>query len=501
MSDLKIKKKNETYLYIDCDRGIAQELSDHFSFFVEGYKYMPKFRAGLFDGKIRLFNLQTSSIYAGLYPDIIEFCKAQNYTHELIDSPAYGLPGSIENVTPDDIKSFADTLDIHSRGEKIEYRDYQLNAIFHALKYKRKTILSPTGSGKSAIQYFIARYLTEQDLKVLIVVPTTQLVHQMYSDFEDYSSEDEWVAKDNVTKIMAGYEKSAKSPITVSTWQSISKLPAPWFNQYDAILIDECHLAKGKEISGILEKATDVSYRLGFTGSLDRSKTNQLVIRGIFGDVIKVSTTKKLMDDGHLTPINIKAIVLKYNKDTKALLAKNKDYKKEVDFLVAHDRRNKFIRNLALSLEGNVLLLYTYVESHGEVLYNMIKEKAGDRKIFFVHGGVDSTERDEIREIMENNNNCILIGSVGTVSTGVNIRQIHHAIFASPTKSAIRVIQSIGRGLRLSKGKKEFVLYDIADALNVSKTKRNFTYGHFIERLSIYTEQQFDYNIVELDIE
>lgn len=503
MSDLKIKKKNEAYLHIECERGIAEELGDHFSFYVDGHKHMPKYKAGIWDGKIRLFNYQTSTIYAGLYSDVIEFCSANHYTFELVDSPAYGLPNVETTIEPEDLAEFVKELPLHSRGEELTVRDYQMSAAYKALKHKRKTIISPTGSGKSLVQYIICRYLLEQGLRGIIIVPTTQLVHQMASDFVDYSSEDEdWNAEENTTKIMGGYAKTPKTPITVSTWQSVSKLPPVfWNNNFDFIIVDECHTAKGKEITSILEKATDVSYRIGFTGTLDKSKTNQMVIRGLFGDVTKVASTKKLMDEGHLSAISIKAIVLKYGKDTKALFAKNKDYKTEVDWLIANERRNKFIRNLALSLEGNTLILFTYVENHGEILYNMIKEKAGERKVFFIHGGVDSTERNDIREIMEKHNNCITIASSGTFAAGVNVRQIHNAIFASPTKSAIRVVQSIGRGLRLSQGKEKFNLFDIADSLNVSKTKRNFTYGHFIERLSIYAEQEFPYKIVEVDFE
>jgi superfamily II DNA or RNA helicase len=346
------------------------------------------------------------------------------------------------------------------------------------------------------------RWFVEQELRVLIIVPSTQLVHQMKGDFTDYSSHNGFDVDGNTNLIMSGKEKHLNNLVTLSTWQSLQldRVNSGWLNSYDVIMVDECHQAGSKELSNLMSKATDVKYRFGFTGSLGKSKTNHMVIKGLFGPVSKVTTTKKLIEDGHLSKIEIMCLVLQYPPEIKSLFSSKVEYPKEVEFITSYERRNKFIRNLALSLEGNTLILYNFVEKHGEVLYDLIKEKAGDRPVHFIHGGVESEERDEVRAIIEGSSNSITVASLGTMSVGVNVKRLHNVILAHPTKSAIRIIQSIGRGLRLADGKTHLSLYDISDKLSKSKTKSNHTYRHFIERLSIYSQEEFDYKIVEVDI-
>lgn len=194
-------------------------------------------------------------------------------------------------------------------------------------------------------------------------------------------------------------EKKEK-PIKIATWQSIYKLRKAWFEQFDVVIGDEAHLFKAKSLTSILTKMEDCKYRYGFTGTLDGTKTHRLVLEGLFGPVNKVISTKELMDQGHVADLKIKAIVLSYQDAVKKENIKN-TYQEEMNFLSTYEPRNNFLKNLSLSLEGNTLLLFQYVEKHGKTLYNMIKENAGDRHVFFVHGGVDGKDRDEIRHIVE----------------------------------------------------------------------------------------------------
>lgn len=501
MTIVKIRKFNESYIQLDCDPDVQYELNDHFQFDVPGARFTPKYKCGAWDGKIKLFDLRTRKIYAGLLDRITEFCKARKYTIELVDSPAYGLPGQEDNIHWEDVEAYIEELNIHSRGEKLDVRDYQIDAVYEGLRNKRKTILASTGSGKSMIQYALSRYISENHGRVLIIVPTIQLVDQMYGDFKDYSSHNDWDTEEQCYRITGGKEKNSKKNIVISTWQSIQKMESSWLNQFSAILCDEVHTAAAMVLTRLMEKATDVTYRIGLTGTLSKSKTNEMVIVGLFGNVIKVTQTKRLMEQGHLSEIDIKTIVLQYGPETKSLFTKKIDYHKEIAFVTQHERRNKFIRNLALSLEGNTLILFQFIEGHGEILNKMILDKAGDRPVHFVHGGVDADDRDEVRHLTENSNNTIILASYGVFQAGVNIRKLHNIIFASPTKSVIRVLQSIGRGLRTHESKSHLALYDIIDALNTSKTKRNHTYLHGIERLALYTEQEFQYQIIEVPIE
>jgi superfamily II DNA or RNA helicase len=238
-------------------------------------------------------------------------------------------------------------------------------------------------------------------------------------------------------------------------------------------------------------KSRDVKYRFGLTGTLDGTQTHRLVLEGLFGKVKKIITTKELMDNDTLAKLNINCLVLTHTEE-ESKRVKNYIYAEEINYIVSHPKRNTFIKNLCQNLNGNTLCLFQLVEKHGVLLHNEIKKF--DRKVFFVYGGTDTQTREDIRAITENEKDAIIIASYGTFSTGINIRNIHNIVFASPSKSRIRVLQSIGRGLRQSKNKDSVKLFDIADDLTY-KTKRNFTLRHFYERINIYKEEQFEYKI------
>lgn len=492
MTDIiKVGLRNHVYLALDCDMGLRQEIRDHFTFNVPGAKYTPAYKFGGWDGTISLCDVRKGTLWAGVFPELKEWADKQGYTLEVVESD-YGLPGTKTDVTPEELVEFIQQLEIPN----IKIRDYQYEAVYKAIRNKRHTILSSTGSGKSLIIYLILSYITRNlNAPSLIVVPTTTLVHQLVGDFSDYGYD-----VSTVHKIMAGMEKDTKALVTVSTWQSLMKLPPSWFDRYGCVIIDECHGAKATELTKLLEKCTNASYRFGLTGSLDNSKAHHMSIQGALGPIVRVTETKTLQDQGHLAEIDIKCIVLDYAKDTKKML-RGTDYHREIDFIVGHERRNRFIVRLAEHLKGNTLILYTFVEKHGDLLDAMLSKSIQDGSYFYVHGGVDSEERDQVRYIVENLDNAVILASMGTFSTGINIKRIHNIILASPTKSVIRVLQSIGRGLRKGEGKDELVLYDIADDLANSKTKKNFAYKHFVERLAIYTKEQFPYSISTVEIE
>ena len=171
-----------------------------------------------------------------------------------------------------------------------------------------------------------------------------------------------------------------------------------------------------------------------------------------------------------------------------------------MDCLVEHEGRNKFIRNLVCDLSGTTLVLFNYVGRHGMPLFDMINNKVGeDRLVFLVHGGVDTEDREKARRIAETTHDSIIVASYGTFSTGINIRNLHNVVFASPSKSKIRNLQSIGRVLRKGDHKTKAVLYDIAD--DISKgSKKNYTLNHLIERVKIYNEENFNYEFIDVRI-
>ena len=482
MTDIVIDKANEVYIRVTMDdMGIMKELSDYFTFFVPGYKWMPAYKCKAWDGKVRLYNAMNGTIYAGLEKYVEHFAKERGYTYE------YKYDNSAVNYSLVEAQEF-----LAKQKFTLQPRDYQINAFVDAVRYSRALFLSPTASGKSFIIYMILRYYLRP---TLIIVPTTTLVHQMHSDFADYGFKSDKYCH----KVFSGQDKETDKPIVITTWQSIYKLPKNWFAKFDVVIGDEAHLFKSKSLSNIMGKLDQCKYRYGFTGTLDGTKTHKLVLEGLFGPVNQVTTTKKLMDQKHLADFKIKILSLGYSDENKKVI-NGLRYQDEIDFLVSHEGRNKFIKNLSLSLEGNTLLLFQYVDKHGKLLYDMIKDNAGDRQVFFVHGGVKGEERDDIRGIVEQESNAIVIASYGTFSTGVNIRNLHNVIFASPSKSKIRNLQSIGRGLRKSDTKEAAVLYDIADDLTWRK-KLNYTMRHMIERVKVYDEEKFEYKFYKVGLE
>ena len=480
-----ISKKNEVYIKLnDVEPSTAAELNDFFTFEVPGFKYMPTYRNKMWDGKIRLYNIVTGEVYMGLLPYIEEYLKNNGEYYEL----EKGLR-SERSVARSVVQGFLRGLRPTLNGRRIKIRDYQIDAISHAIATNRSLLISPTASGKSLVIYCLVRYYQMMELKTLILVPTTSLVEQMYKDFEDYG----WSSGTYCQKIYQGHDRKVVKDVVISTWQSLHRMPRPYFRQFGAVFGDEAHLFKAKSLTGIMTKLDHCKYRFGLTGTLDGTQTHRLVLEGLFGKAKYVVTTKELIDNKTLSDLQINCIVLNYPDEDRQIV-KEFDYGEELEYIVTKVERNIFLSNLVGHCTGNTLCLFQFVEKHGKPLYSIIEEKYKDRKVFFVYGGVDTDTREQIREIVEDETNSIIVASYGTFSTGINIRNIDNIVFSSPSKSKIRVLQSLGRGLRLGDKSRSLKVFDISDDLSIN-SKLNFTMRHFRERINIYDEQGFNYKI------
>jgi len=502
---VRVSKVNEAYIKVDCSPSVAYELSDYFSYDEPGARFMPQVRARLWDGKRRLFGLMSREMYSGLYLHLVQFCKERSYDIEKVPTE-YGLPLDIHPVRIETLETFCKSLNLHYDGKPISIYDHQLQGVFYGLKHRGKLLLSPTGSGKSLIIYVILRYLKAYnqmkgiDKSQILIVPRTSLVEQMYSDFQEYSYANKWPVADMCARIYSGLPKDPPSPIVITTWQSIYQQPKPFFDKYYTVIGDEAHTWKAKCLTSIMSKCTEAPYRIGLTGTLDGTEVNKLVLEGLFGSVYQVATTKELQDKGILAPLKIKIAVLKYSDEERKAIAKSKEYSDEIAFLLAHEKRNRFVRNLAVAQKSNTLVLFNQIEKHGDILYRMIKEKVADgRNVYYIHGGVDVEEREAVRKIMAKETDAIVLASYGTYQLGINIPNLHNVVFGSPSKSRIRNLQSIGRGLRTTAGKAYCTLFDIADDLQW-KNRVNHTLKHLLERIDIYNNEEFDYNLVEVPI-
>lgn len=508
--DIFIEPINAAFVRLRAEPSICQELSDHYTFEIPNAQFMSKnFRygrgKGTWDGKIRLYGKRDSSFPTGLIPNLIDdFAKTRNYSVKNISSDKLQPP------TEDEIKSFVTSLNLHgNNGKKIECREDQLRAIYNAISQRRTLILSPTASGKSLISYCIARWYATKHKRTLglIVVPRIQLVQQLFADWCAYSNRT--LSEKDFHLIHGGKPPVAlpgKTPMCyISTWQSIYKLPPEYFARFDYVIGDEAHEFKAKSLSHIMNSCINAHDRTGLTGTLDGTNTHKLVLEGLFGKVVRVISSRELMDRGHIAKLNpIKILLLKHTEsDCKLLKRGEGTYEEELSYLISSEKRNRFISNLGLSLTGNSLILFQRVETHGKILYEMLmKTENLKKKIFFIHGGVDTDIREEVRRIVENEKDAVIVASYGTFSTGINIKNLHNVIFASPSKSRIRNLQSIGRGLRLGDDKSTATLYDIADDLRVTpKSATNYTYKHMEERLKVYIEEKFPYKIYNIELQ
>ena len=480
--DVTLTKFNEVYLRIKCEPSVARELSEFFTFEVPNAKFMPSVRNRLWDGKIRLFSPGTGKIYLGLLPYVRRFLSEQGHKIQY-DSSLIPPKKFDKKITTKFVRSL-------EKG-KFRTRDYQIDAIHTILESGRGLILSPTGSGKSFIIYALIRYYLKilDDKKILLIVPTTNLVEQMYNDFADYG----WFPDEHCHKLYAGADKNTSREVVISTWQSIYKLDKRYFSQFGAVFVDEAHMAKAKSLTGIMTKLSDCKYRIGTTGTLDGTEVHQLVLEGLFAQCKQVTTTAKLIQEAHLSNLHVRCLVLDHPKSKRC----RRDYQEEVSWLAVDKARNKFITNLVIAQEGNTLVLCRFIVQL-EHLYEMIN-RDDDRKVFMVYGGTDTEDRNNIRGIVEQEENAVIIASYGVFSQGINIKRLHNIVFGSPYKSQIKVLQSIGRGLRTASDKKQLQVFDIVDDLCYNN-RENFTLKHFHDRVGIYNEQEFDYDIVPVKL-
>ena len=468
---LIVAKKDEVYLYISTEDSIRKELSEFFKFKVPGSEFIPAVRRRFWDGYIRLFNLNTNTLYLGLFSYLKEFCDERGYV--------------IEGYEPEKDIFTIERYEEIVQDIPLKLRDYQKEAIAYAAHNQKCILVSPTASGKSLMIYSLIRYnFLKKNKKALVIVPTTSLVEQMAKDFRDYGF------RGDIAKIYGG-DKGADAPIVVTTWQSMMRMPKDFGNDFGMVIGDEAHLFAAKSLSKIMESLTDVKYKIGTTGTLQETKTHKLQLEGLFGPTYFVTTSADLMAEGTLAQLDIQALVLSYCDEERKLVSKL-TYQEEMDWIVRNSTRNKFINNLVKDLKGNTLVLFQFVEKHGKPLFKILNKL--DRKVFFVFGGTDAIDRERVREIVEKEKNAVIVASFGTFSTGINIKRLHNVVFASPSKSRIRNLQSIGRGLRKTDDKENVTLYDIADDLSWKK-KTNYTLNHFSERINIYSTENFNYEI------
>lgn len=483
LPDLVISKVNETFIKINCEKSTARELADHFSFFAPGYKHMPMYKNKIWDGKIRLFDTRKYQIYKGLYQKVLDFAKENGYSVH----STFQLPNN--SITLDQTKELFRLI-----GGGYVPHEHQALALQLALQYQHVLILSPTSSGKSYTIYNLIRVLKKTG-KGLLVVPSINLVSQMKADFVEYSSKNGWDVEKNCHQIMQGAQKFSEKPVYISTWQSLQTMKPGYFEQFAYLIVDEAHQAKANEIRKIAENAINAHYKIGITGTLDGELVNELTLNGLFGETKEVITTAEMIDAGLASELSIRCILMHYDKSAREML--KLDFAGQTNWLISNEKRNRFISNVVSGETGNKLVLFQQVEKHGLPLYKSFKKEYPNIECYFISGMTPLAERETIRKRLSEATDIVLFASYGVYAQGMNVPSLQHVFSTAPGKSRVRILQSIGRALRLHKDKNEAIFWDFADKIGTD-SRVNIGYKHFEERLSLYMKQKF--NLKQYDV-
>lgn len=471
-------------MLVSGDEGTLRSLEEFFSYETPGCKYTRAYKYGGWDGKTRLFSRKDGVLYAGLSDHLRVYCedRAISLTLEGFED----LP----EVSDEEIADAVSRMPLQHRP-----RDFQLQTFSRCVRKKRALAVQPTASGKTLVASMLIWYflvIKKEVKKVLFVVPRLTLIDQTVKALMANG-----FPKNAVHAISGGEEKNTRAPIVVSTWQSIRDLSQEWFDNFDMVIGDEAHGFTAKSLISIMLRLRNCPVRIGLTGTLDDSEISRLVLEGLFGRAFQTVTSRELMDSGFTTPLKIVVVLLSYT-DEERRAAKKMTYDEEVEFLNSHPRRNSLVAKIAASREDqNSIVFFNFVEKHGKVMLPLL-EKIG-RPTYFISGEISREEREEIREKLASESGAILLASEGTFSEGVDIPSVATMIFTSTSKKKVRVLQSIGRGLRLHPGKKRVILLDVADDLSVPGRK-NYALRHLEERVKIYAREGFDYEFKRVDV-
>lgn len=397
MTDITIFFKDELRCNLLCERSIEYGIKKRFSFMADNFKYHPSYKAGVWDGSISLYNLNSKEFYVGLIPELIKWAKETGYSI---------------SFNPDDKKSFAPQMkynknyftDIVPKIAKFPPKEYQVKYVEEALTWNKLGILSPTGSGKSYTQYLLVRYiLMFTEYKILINVPSVSLVEQLFADFKDYAI-DGWDIDNEVTKVYGSQKENPNARVVISTWQTSAKKDQKYMNQFDAYMCDEMHTASAKELSGIIDKIAHAPIRFGLTGTIKDSNLHELEMTARFGRLFRVVTTADLMESKDLAELKVNFLKLKYPlEECKLITKKSTEYQQEIDYIVDHEKRNDTLVKIGLNQNKNTLMLFNYVDRHGKKLYDKMVDqcKRRGKKLYFISGDIDPDKREAIRLEME----------------------------------------------------------------------------------------------------
>lgn len=496
----------------------------------EGFMFDPKFKANRknrfskYDGKVRLYKILPSLLPLGLVREAVRNLRNFGWKVEIDEE----IISSFLDKT-----DYSELIDSFCRAIEnacgLSPRDYQRKILSLALRLKRSSFRAATGAGKSLAMYMIVRFFMKAinpQMNFLILVPNINLVNQLYRNFRDdygWKNIDEYVGMYHSDFTQSEKNLAIGKKILISTWQSMGSMlekdkSAEYFSRFSCIIVDELHTAKNDQsvINKVISSCGNAEYRFGLTGTIPRHILNQKVLIGNFGEIQQIISSKELIDRGELSKAKIVEVKIPYDQYTIDLCRKKKiplDAEYELSRLTSsHEYAiHSLIRDGYIKKDQNTLILMKYVEnSEVDNMVKMLEEKHPDFKIRFAHGKVKVKTRDSILQEIESESGIIVVATYSTFGTGFNMKNLHNVIFSSDCKSYFKILQSIGRSLRVHKSKTMARIFDLHHMIEESyfstrankqmEFKSNLS-RHYYEREDFYNEEEYPLEYHEIDKE
>jgi superfamily II DNA or RNA helicase len=474
---------------------------------IHNFYFHPLVKKKVWDGAICFVDkkLPVWRVPIGLWSEIYQI--GQKYK---IDVSIEGLEEIIDSsFTLDEFKKWCEEFFKHKEKKP---RDYQIETAWKIIRFKLSVSEVATSSGKTLIAFIVLAYLKSvyRVKKFLMVVPNTNLILQATEDFEEYGLDE--LDNCEIQQIHGANKKKISGGLMIGTYQSLVKMGPEFFDDVEAVFVDECHQAKSTSIKKVVSKCKDSLWRFGLSGTLaNKNSAEYLTIQQFLGPLIMEISPKFLFDNNYATPVNIKIVKMNWLKeDLKEKLISLKDNKKEIEgneifnierkLVINSEKRLNFITDFILKTSKNSLVLFQSVgEGYGKRIYEKIREKTPEKEVYYIDGDTDPNTREIFIKRMEEETNRILVASFGTLSTGISINNIHNIFLTESYKSEVLIKQTLGRGMRLHENKDKVNVVDFVDDFSLNG-KQNYLLKHSNERIEIYKREQFDYKIYEINI-
>jgi superfamily II DNA or RNA helicase len=464
-------------------------------------RWDPRVKKGWWNGKISYFK-SNRYLPAGLWNEVVELCKEYNFPLQI-----EGIERRFDRSI--DMEEFQSWVDEKWDSAEMKPRDYQVATAFNIIKHQNCLAELATSAGKTLITYMTLAYLLDsgKSKKVLMIVPTVDLVVQGTEDFYEYNSS-ACKLKLEIQQIYAGSIIRQNANIVIGTYQSLVKKDKSYFDDFDAVVVDETHKAKSTSIKTILEKCENATRKFGLSGTIPKPGTlDRLTLMAYTGPIIQSIRADYLIEKGHITPCEVYVIEMDYARTEvkdgfKTLFQRTEEDRKkllnlEQQYAIQSPERLEFITDMILKNKKNALVLFYRID-YGNKLYDKLRQKT-NRKVFYIDGNTDKDLREYQKENLEEGEGKIMIASYGTFSTGINVKNIHTIYLTESFKSEVIIRQSIGRGLRKHVNKAKLIIIDFVDDYCIGRFK-NYLYKHSEARQEIYRDQNFPYSVRKVDL-